>query len=619
VGAYKIGLKAEELETFFERIYELPFSSSRKMMVTVCRGISESDLKHVGVVGEFTVHVKGAPNYIIEKCTKYIAADGSIVILDAASRKRFMDKVDELSSKALRVLAVATRKLGSHLPYKEDAETDDKFMSLTEGLTLSGLCASIDPERDGVKEAVLQSKVAGVRVVMITGDYLKTAIAIAKNINIIDSEITTEGICGAIDCNALHQDGAYLEENEMDKLTRTTSVFARAKPEDKLEIVKSLQRQGWICAMTGDGVNDAPALQRADIGVAMGKEGTEVAKAASDMILTDDNFCSIVKAIEKGRVIYAGIQKFICFIMSVHLAEVLQIFLCIVTSIPVMRKPLQILFLILVTDLPPSIALGFEPAEKSTMTRPPRPKSHPIVMLWMWQGIIVNGVIITVCIFSIYLIALWAYAGALQSDDITDSTRESCVIWSPNFITPSLNFDCGLWKACNSNANFGDALHTEADCSNWKLQSQYAIEQAVADAVVSATLGATGAIYTSHGNEKCNICINESVRRARTCAFISLVWAEGFRAYTSRSFINGIWVDTFTNTSMNKAILLAQVTLILVLFVPGLNSVFDLYPYEIHGFGYFLAFLGAVSCLIICEMYKLYSRRAVLAIDAMHS
>merc|ERR1712151_561573 len=151
-----------------------------------------------------------------------------------------------------------------------------------------------------------------------------------------------------------------------------TKVFARAKPEDKLEIVKSLQRQGLVSAMTGDGVNDAPALNQADIGVAMGIQGTEVAMGASDMILTDDNFCSIVAAVEKGRTIYAGIQKFVAFIMSVHIAEVLQIFICIVAEIPVMRTPLQILFLILVTDLPPSIALGMEPGFefKSTQWHP---------------------------------------------------------------------------------------------------------------------------------------------------------------------------------------------------------------------------------------------------------
>merc|ERR1712003_370362 len=171
----------------------------------------------------------------------------------------------------------------------------------------------------------------------------------------------------------------YLAESEFDSLTAHARVFARAKPEDKLEIVKSLQRQGLVSAMTGDGVNDAPALNQADIGVAMGIQGTDVAKGAADMVLTDDNFCSIVAAVEKGRAIYAGIQKFVAFIMSVHIAEVLQIFFCILVGLPVMRTPVQILFLILVTDLPPSIALGMEPGEKNILKVPPRPRSEAVV------------------------------------------------------------------------------------------------------------------------------------------------------------------------------------------------------------------------------------------------
>merc|ERR1712025_834591 len=176
----------------------------------------------------------------------------------------------------------------------------------------------------------------------------------------------------------------YIADSEIDTLTKQSRVFARAQPEDKLQIVHSLQRQGLVCAMTGDGVNDAPALKASDIGVAMGVQGTDVAKGASDVILRDDNFCSIVSAVEKGRVIYAGIQKFVAFIMSVHIAEVIQIFVCIVAGIPVMRTPLQILFLILVTDLPPSIALGMEPGDASIIKAQPRPKSEPIVLGWMW-------------------------------------------------------------------------------------------------------------------------------------------------------------------------------------------------------------------------------------------
>merc|ERR1711966_628124 len=408
------------------------------------------------------------------------------------------------------------------------------------------------------------------------------------------------------------KDTEYLSNSEIDKLSRASSVFARAKPEDKLEIVKSLQRQGWVFAMTGDGINDAPALQRADIGVAMGLEGTEVAKGASDMILTDDNFCSIVKAIEKGRIIYAGIQKFVSFIMSVHFAEVLQIFLCIVSSAPVMRQPLQILFLILVTDLPPSIALGFEPGEALTMKRQPRPKTQPVVVRWMWVGIVANGVILTICIFCTYMIALWAYAGAFISDDITSDTRSSCSIWpETGAMTPSLDLDCASWIACSSTV--GNSIYNAA-CATWRTQAQYSVtgEAAIANALVSATTDATGAIYEKYGNDDCDICINESIRRARTCAFIALVWAEGFRAYVSRSFENGFWVDTFSNPDMNKAVGLAQVTLFIALFLPGLSdSVLGLYPMEIHGFGWFLATMGSLSCLVICEAFKCYSKRFV--------
>jgi len=487
-----------------------------------------------------------------------------------------VDKVDDLSNQALRVLAIASRDLGRSLPFYDDDESDAKFGKMVHGLTLCGLCASIDPERDGVKDAVKTAKTAGCRVVMITGDYLKTAIAIAKNINILNKDTFKEGNGQATDCGALRpeKDGTYLPDDEFDAMTRSTSVFARAKPEDKLEIVKSLQRQGWVCAMTGDGVNDAPALQKADIGVAMGEEGTEVAKGASDMVLTDDNFCSIVDAIEQGRVIYAGIQKFVSFIMSVHFAEVMQIFLCIVCKIPVMRQPLQILFLILVTDLPPSIALGFEPGEALTMKRAPRPKTQPIVLLSMWGGIIAHGMILTCCIFSTYMVALWAYAGAFLSDDITSDTRFKCAIWDTDGSWgPTLDKDCGMWIN-------GDATN--------------------------------GGTWQTHGNADCNVCIDESIRRARTCAFIALVWAEGLRAYVSRSFENPVWVGTFSNPSMNYAVGMAQVTLVIALFLPGLSdTVLGLYVYEIHWFGWFFAACGALSCLFFCELFKCWAKQYV--------
>merc|ERR1712072_1670311 len=196
----------------------------------------------------------------------------------------------------------------------EDMSVEEKFMTLRKDLKLVGLVASIDPDRDGVRESVLQARGASIRVVMITGDYLKTAVAIGHNVNILQDG--DDDNVAAVDCGSLRPNGEYLKDTEIDQMTAQVKVFARAKPEDKLEIVKSLQRQNLVCAMTGDGVNDAPALKQAD------------------MILRDDNFCSIVKAVEKGRVIYSGIQKFVIFIMSVHLAEVLQIFICITGNFP---------------------------------------------------------------------------------------------------------------------------------------------------------------------------------------------------------------------------------------------------------------------------------------------
>merc|ERR1719181_2492514 len=314
--------------------------------------------------------------------------------------------VDEYSEQALRVLAIAVRPM-SELPYNaddEDVTSDQKFALCRQNLTLVGLVASIDPAREGVMESVLTAREAGIRVVMITGDYLKTAGAIAKNVSILAEDDDAE-VC-AVDCQRLRPGDVYLGPEAIDALTLRTKVFARAKPEDKLEIVKSLQRQGLVSAMTGDGVNDAPALNQADIGVAMGIQGTEVAKGASDMILTDDNFCSIVAAVEKGRTIYAGIQKFVAFIMSVHIAEVIQIFICILAKIPVMRTPVQILFLILVTDLPPSIALGMEPAEKSILKQRPRPKSEPVVLGWMWWSMVMNAAVLSVVVIVVYVFSL---------------------------------------------------------------------------------------------------------------------------------------------------------------------------------------------------------------------
>jgi len=535
VAARKVGF-SEDICSKYPRALEIPFSSSRKMMLTVTDMSGRSELCDGGMRFQadtkcLTV-VKGAPNFIVDFCSQQLTQDGRYERLDEAGKAQVLKVVDAYSSKALRVLAIAVNTM-SEMPFDvndEDVSTDQKFQACRQNLTLVGLVASIDPDRDGVPESVESARGAGIRVVMITGDYLKTAIAIARNVKILMPEDSED--VSAVDCARLRPDGDYLSNAEMDALTSSVRVFARARPEDKLEIVKSLQRQGCVTAMTGDGVNDAPALNQANIGVAMGIQGTEVAKGASDMILTDDNFCSIVSAVEKGRVIYAGIQKFVAFIMSVHIAEVMQIFFCIVMGIPVMRTPLQILFLILVTDLPPSIALGMEPGDSTILKEKPRPKNEPVVLGWMWLSMVMNGAVLSLVIIIVYILSLRMYCdGEVFQSDI---------------------------QALD---NYGEGL-----------------------------------------------------MHARTVTFISLVWAENVRSYTSRSFNKPVWTNLLGNVQMQEAIVLAQICLYAAVLLPYFSDeILGLAGVGIGWQGWLIAVAGPVGTLVLCELCKIITHFQVAA------
>ena len=359
--------EVKEIEEFFndvERVYEIPFDSSRKMMTVI--------VDHCGVE---TCYMKGAPERVLERCN-FIYENGRVKQLTAQKRRQITNYIENMSKRALRCIAAA---------YKD--ENIVKNESIEKGLIFLGVAGSIDPPRLEVKDAVMKCKLAGIKPVMITGDHKNTAVAIAKSIN----------ICNTDDQAMSGEEIERVSDLELEKKVENVRVFARVSPNHKLRIVKAFKKNNNIVAMTGDGVNDAPAIKEADIGIAMGISGTDVTKEAAAMILTDDNFATIVSAVEEGRIIYDNIRKFIRYLLSCNLGEVLTMFLASVFCMPNPLTPIQILFVNLATDGLPAIALGVDPADKDIMMQQPREKSEGIFARGLWEKIIVRGCLIGVC------------------------------------------------------------------------------------------------------------------------------------------------------------------------------------------------------------------------------
>ncbi len=381
VAARKIGIQDAALSERFPRVGEVPFTSERKRMTTA----------HMDATGrsQALVAAKGAPDVILGICMEE-QVGGTVRMLTPERRQQILVEVDGLAAEALRTLGVAYRLL------HRDEVTDELTEDIEERMIWLGVVGMIDPPRPEAVEAVKVAHRAGVRVIMITGDHPVTASAIAGELGIAEpgSPVVT---------------GAQLmkmDERQLERVARTGNVYARVAPEHKLRIVRALKAQGDITAMTGDGVNDAPALKTADIGVAMGITGTDVAKGASDMILTDDNFASIVAAVEEGRSIFANIQKFLRYLLSSNVGEVLTMFLGVLGStalglqatvvgshIVVPLVATQILWINLLTDAGPALALGLDPADPDVMRRAPRDPGQRVIDGWMWFDIVFVGLI----------------------------------------------------------------------------------------------------------------------------------------------------------------------------------------------------------------------------------
>ncbi len=346
----------------YTRIGEIPFDSDRKLMSTVNK-----------VDGETIMFTKGAPDVIFSRC-KYVLNNGEVVEFNEEIIDEYRKINEDFSNQALRVLAFASKKVNDNI--KPSIEDENE-------LTLIGLMAMIDPPREEVYESVKNAKNSGIKTIMITGDHKTTATAIAKDIGIMES-------------NDLALTGAELDElsdSKLDKILEKVSVYARVSPENKIRIVKAWQRRDKVCAMTGDGVNDAPALKQADIGIGMGS-GTEVAKDSSDMILMDDNFVTIVKAVESGRTIYNNIKKSITYLFSGNLGGIITIVFALFANLPNPFTTIQLLFINLVTDSLPAIALGLEKPEKGVMNMPVRDSKESILDKETLKTIGIRGSII---------------------------------------------------------------------------------------------------------------------------------------------------------------------------------------------------------------------------------
>ncbi|MEW5939040.1 MAG: cation-translocating P-type ATPase [Chloroflexota bacterium] len=400
VAAAKAGTPYREIHNAYPRENEIPFDSERKRMITV-HDILEPreddfspfyDSKHKNWD---VIAVKGAPDVVLDLCTRYEAMNDETEPLDAKARKRILAANDSMTAEALRVLGLA---------YRVVKDVPDRELSPEEvekELVFVGLVGMIDPPREEVKPALEKARHAGIHTVMITGDYPNTARAIAQSIGLMKRR---KGVLTGMELDKM-------TDEQLRQAMPDTAVFARVSPEHKMRIVDALQANHEVVAMTGDGVNDAPAIKRADIGVAMGITGTDVAKQTADMVLTDDNYASIVSAVEQGRVIYSNIRKFVFFLLSSNVAEIMIIFLATLAGLPAPLTAIQLLWLNLITDGAPALALAMEKGDPDIMDQKPRAKDEPIINRTMGLGIAVQTVAQTGAVLTAFCVGLlWELA-----------------------------------------------------------------------------------------------------------------------------------------------------------------------------------------------------------------
>ncbi|MGI5917461.1 MAG: cation-translocating P-type ATPase [Anaerolineae bacterium] len=388
IAAARTGLWKDDMERLLPRVAEAPFTSERKRMTTVHRMPSEDECDHEPVCfireaieSPLVAFAKGSVDALLGACDR-VWNRGQIEPLDERWRSRILTANDRLAADGMRVLGMAMRPMEA---VSEDADEDE----LEREMIFVGLTGMIDPPREEARQAVDKCRAAGIRPVMITGDHPLTALSIAEQLGIASGDGLEERVVTGAEL-------AEMEVEALEEIVENVAVYARVSPEHKVKIVEALKARGHIVSMTGDGVNDAPALKRADIGVAMGITGTDVSKEAADMVLLDDNFATIVHAVEEGRTIYENIRKFVRYIMSSNIGEIVVIFGALMIGFPVPLTAVQILWINLITDGLPGVALGVEPPTPDVMERPPHPPNESVLARGMgpymlWVGVLIGG------------------------------------------------------------------------------------------------------------------------------------------------------------------------------------------------------------------------------------
>jgi len=600
---------------------EVPFTSERKMQITVHECATMGELHGMKFPSGFEscrhfAIIKGAPERIMPFMSHLPVKTSNGVFMDNTKKLRPADE-DEiqkcngaLADQALRVLAAGVLPLMSvDVNALTDLETADQrmhFMKDKQAACFMGLIGNADPPRPGVGPAIQTCRDAGVRVVMITGDQRPTAIAIARQIYLLKS--VDEVADSVLVCSEMRDDNNNLKsDKDIDEFCSRVNVFCRAQPEDKIAIVHSLQRQGLVVGMTGDGVNDAPALKAADIGIAMGLAGTDVAKGASDMVLLDDNFVTIVGAIEEGRKIYANIQKFVSFLLGTNIGEVIYLATAIIAKLPIPLEALQIIFLNLMSDGCPALALAKEPADPDTMKVAPRPKKSDIMTRHWWlYGNLPHVFFEAVAVLASLCTGMYLFTGTVRIPDVKDLCENkvdgkidypvSCVCHRYDFGKNDWTTIVDYYVPGQSSDTFGELKH---HTFNDKLDSAQAftmfkahkggqypwvqsatswsnlLETAYADSNVKFSTLENEQKNNHYADESCSA---KGSRLARSQAFITAVYCEMMRAYTVRCAPGDgtnppwMWQAFMRNWWMHLACTISFWLTIAVTVIPGLNS-----------------------------------------------